>query len=280
MWIWNTNIYFWQQWPVYLHDRNDHGLIGCSRQLSAVLPGLLHTTGRHTRAPTAPTALPPCCQHLPLQAQQPGSPFTHSPGSTACPSPTRQSQEALEDASSFPFPSHRFLQLSHPTFPLSQPSCPTARLAPGAGTHLSYSSRYQRLHALTCWAPDTCAQITQSTWSRDQPQHWGSRAAAAWAVSTSTCPWLTHSSQSLLPSCLVTERLPGPHPHQLCQDTGVPGSPGQGTPVSGLQQLPSHNAPSLTTFQAAKRSQGSRAPSSSSGMSQAFSAAKEQQPVC
>lgn len=31
-------------------------------------------------------------------------------------------------------------------------------------------------------------------------------------MSTSTCPWLTHCSQNLLPSCLVTERLPAPQP--------------------------------------------------------------------
>lgn len=96
MWIWNTNIYFWQQWPVYLRDRNDHGLIGCSRELCTLLPGLLQTTGRHTAAPTArllPTDLPHStantfpCRH---------STHTHSPegdtAGTACPSPTQQSQ--------------------------------------------------------------------------------------------------------------------------------------------------------------------------------------------
>lgn len=210
MWIWNTNIYFWQQWPVYLHDRNDHGLIGCRRELSTVLPAPLQTAGRHTRAPIAHCSpLLSCTVPTPsLQAQHPGLALHTQPWGdtalTACPSPTKH----LEDASKFPFPSHRFLQPSHTTCTLSQSCCPTARL----GSHLGYPSRDQTLHALLCWAPGNTKQ-----------------PGAEIQVSTSTCPWLTHCSQTLLPSWLVMERLPALNPYQ---NMGVPGSPAQGTPVS------------------------------------------------
>jgi len=57
-------------------------------------------------------------------------------------------------------------------------------------------------------------------------------------VSTSTCPWSIHHSESLFSSCLKTERLSAPcSSGVLCQNVGSPGSPAQDTLVSGQRQL-------------------------------------------
>lgn len=184
MWIWNTNIYFWQQWPVYLHDRNDHGLIGCSRELGTVLapwpsPDHWQAHSSTQKPPCSPLICPPT---LPTPSPAGTAPTHSALGGHGRDSPTEQPQTSPG----------RWQQISLPqppplaALPGHLHSLPDLLPHSQAGllvwvTHFCYSFRYQIIHTLICWAPGRSAQITQNSLELRPAPHWGFRAAAAWA---------------------------------------------------------------------------------------------------
>lgn len=187
MWIWNTNIYFWQQWPVYLHDGNDHGLIASS----TVLPGLLQPSSSPSQAPHSPAAH----QHLCIQAaaalpsSRPTSHRTqHMQRAQALTTHWQSQISQLEDASRAPFPGHLLLlQPSHCTARLGSWDKEPASITPPGTKYSMLVSSVGHQHPKpksSLKSRPICLPHSRGFKASPALADW---AAGGW-VSTSTCP--------------------------------------------------------------------------------------------